>query len=297
MKLLIFFSTIFLIDFSLGLILKHYYFKQTNGPDYKTRYALENTQEDILIFGSSRAEWIFNPDIVEKRLGLTCYNAGRRAHPIIYHYALLKGILKRYTPKMVILSIDGANFVKDPHKNDEIKTLFPFYETHPEIRPLLEMKGPYEKLKFLSKTYPYNNLFLSILSGNSSFNKEKNKNIKGFAPLKGIFLDFEKNLDHKKQLAIDSVQLNLFKSFVNDCQQAKIELLLVCAPYNYMVSDSSITLAKEISVKKNIPFFDYSRDTFYINKPYLYSDFRHLNDKGAEIFTKDVVERIAALKK
>ena len=51
LKLLILAGIVFLLDFSIGNLLRHFYFKQQSGLQYRTTYAFEKTSEDILIFG------------------------------------------------------------------------------------------------------------------------------------------------------------------------------------------------------------------------------------------------------
>jgi lysophospholipase L1-like esterase len=57
-------------------------------------------------------------------------------------------------------------------------------------------------------------------------------------------------------------------------------------------TDRSIIAAKEIAQQYKINFFDYSRDSFFINKPELFADFRHLNETGVELFSNEVIEKI-----
>jgi lysophospholipase L1-like esterase len=51
-------------------------------------------------------------------------------------------------------------------------------------------------------------------------------------------------------------------------------------------------IGKSIAVKYGVPFFDYSHDETLISRPELFSDFLHLNDKGARIFSEMVIDRI-----
>ena len=297
-KLLFFFAAIFIIDRGVGAVMKHYYFKQITGQEYKTKYAMDDCKEEVLVFGSSRAEWIVHPGILQEKLGMSCYNVGRNGHLIYYHYALLKSVLNRYKPKMIILDIDALMFGRNADEVAKISTLLPFYDSHSEIHAIIESRGPYEKIKLLSKMYPYNSLLLPILSGNSSFNKMKNANINGYSPLTNVFNEPLKKVDYTKSTLTDSGAINVFKAFVEDCLNANVKLVMICPPYIIESTgrDTSIKIAMQFAAEKGIPFFDNSIDSFYISKPYLFADYRHLNDKGVEIYTKDLAVKIAALK-
>lgn len=296
-KLLVFVAVLFIVDLLMGGVLKKLYFKQQSGSDYLTTYAIDTATADLFIFGSSRAENIFNPVIIEKQLGLSCYNAGRSGEPIFYHTAVLKSVLKRVKPSIILLSFDAGNFSKNQDSYDRIAVLLPYYQSHPEMRSIIELKTPFEKIKLISNLYPYNSSILSILSSFTDYNKKKYLHIKGFTPLTNTIERPFKNLDYSKEKELDSIKINTFKSFIRCCLSTNVQLYIVCTPYmiNAIGTDASIIAAKKIAKEMGIHFFDYSRDTFYTQKPHLFADFRHLNNKGVDIFYTSIAERIRLL--
>ncbi len=291
-KLLVFFIIFFFVDLLIGNLLKKFYFQQESGMNYLTTFSIEKTTTDVVIFGSSRATNIFNTKIFEVNLNMPTYNAGRDGEPIFYHYAILKAILNRYKPKIIVLSMDEADFSKNSDDYDRISVLLPYYKSHPEIRPIITLKRPFEKLKLLSNIYPYNSLMLSIIGGNNSFNKNQYAN--GFIPLRYTISGPLQTYDYSKEIELDSTKINIYKSFIQDCINANISLYIICSPYiiNSIGKDLSIIKAIAIAKEYNIDFFDYSRDTFYTTKPELFADYRHLNEKGVEIFSNTVAEKI-----
>ena len=171
-KLFLFLIIVFLLDFATGSILKYLYYKQDSGLLYRTTYAIDSTKADVLIFGASRANHHYYPGAFEKRLHMSCYNAGRDGNDIFYHYAILQGVLKRYTPKIAILDFAREEFFKNQESYDRLSSLLPYYDRHPEMRSIIQLKSPYEKYKLLSKIYPYNSLIFTIAVGNTGFNKK-----------------------------------------------------------------------------------------------------------------------------
>lgn len=294
LKFTAFFIIVFITDFIIGNSLKKFYFKQNSGFDYLTTYAIEKTKADFLIFGSSRAVNIFNCDIFEEQTKLSCYNVGRYGEPIFYHYGVLKAVLKRYTPKIIILSFDAGNFSKNTDDYDKLSVLLPYYQNHPEIRPVVELKSPYEKLKLLSKIYSYNSLLLPIVANNIGFNENKYFNINGFIPIDKFFSGPLQTFDYSKEGELDSVKINTYKHFIQDCIKSNIQLYIVCPPYmiNQIGIPPSIIAAKKIAQQYNIDFFDYSKDEFYTTKPQLFADYRHLNPQGVKIFSNAIIEKI-----
>ena len=146
----LFFLLFFILDFTTGSLLRFFYYRQEVGNDYQATLAIDSTKADIVIFGSSRAANLFDTEIFAKRLNMSCFNTGRYGYPIFYHYALLKAVTKRYIPKIAILSFDAGNFSVNQEAYDRLSSLLPYYKNHPEIRSIVDLKGPYEKIKMLS---------------------------------------------------------------------------------------------------------------------------------------------------
>lgn len=292
--MLIFSVTLYVADFVIGKVLQKLYFKQSSGFDYETNYAMNETTAPLLVFGSSRANNIFDPTIIEKELKLPCYNAGRYGEPIFYHYAVLKSVLKRYNPQIIILSLDAFSLAKDKDDYDRISVLLPYSDSHPELQEIINLKGPYERLKMISKIYPYNSLLLPMISGNLESSKEKNYNIKGYIPVQTTISGPLHTVDYTKNTLLDTTKINIYTAFIKYCIKAKIKLYIVCPPFmiNAIGMDNSIITAKRVANNFNIPFFDFSRDTFYTTKPKLFYDFRHLNNKGVALFDKQVIDSI-----
>jgi len=294
LKLLIFAVTVAGADIIVGRILERSYFSQRHGYDYLSTHTIQNTTAPVLFFGSSRAVNIFNPAVAEKEFNLPCFNAGREGQSVFYHYAVLKSVLKRYKPKIVVLSFDAGDFANGRDDYDRISTLLPYYEKNPEIAAVINLKGPFEKIKTISNIYPYNSLVLPILS--TTLRKDdKYKDIAGHIPLKRKFNGPLHTMDFTKMSVLDTNKINVYRNFISDCKDANIELHIVCPPYlvNSIGTDASTSVAKKIASAYQVNFFDHSADSFYTSQPALFADFRHLNEKGAELFTEAVAEKIS----
>ena len=294
LKLGILFVFVFVFDFFIGNVLGYYYFKNQRGADYRTTYAIDSTKADLLILGSSRASHHYEPDVFKKRLNLTCYNAGRDGNFIFYHYAILQAVLKRYSPKMIILDFSAGDFAKNQDAYDRLSSLLPYYKNHPEMRSVIELRSPFEKLKLLSKIYPYNSSILAIVSQNIILPPEKKEDINGYIPLSGVWLDSIKNDNAPTEYETDSNIIKVYQSFIRDCINSKVKLYIICSPY-YRKSthtDYSVRLAQEIAEKYDVKLFDYLQDSTFINNSKLFDDPAHLNNEGAELFSTKVADTI-----
>ena len=291
-KMVILVIVIFVLDFSVGKTIEYFYFTQDSGQLYRTTYALEKTTEDVLIFGSSRANHHYHPAVIEESLHQSYYNVGRDGNYLFYHYAILQGTLKRYTPKLIILDFMEEEFKASEDSYDRISSLLPYYKTHPEIRSTVLLKSSYERLKLLSSIYPYNSSLFSIAAGNLDFNKRRTVEMKGYVPLTRKWNKPLQTAKRAVPFVLDSLKVKTFEAFLNDCNKLKVKVVVVVSPHyiNAGDVDYSILRAREITRANNVIFLDYSRDTYFLNNPSLFADVEHLNDDGARIFTSKLLE-------
>ncbi len=300
LKMCVFLLIVIFFDLVIGKVMAHFYFKQISGWEYFTRYAIEETKADLLIFGASRAQKQHIPAIFEDSTNIDSYNVGKDDVSILYSYALLKSVLKRYTPKVIILDFENKGFVQSAVSYEVLSCLLPFYKTHPELKETIEMRSPFEKYKLLSSIYPYNSLIIKIIAGNTTFYTKGKKEDKGYVPLDGKLnrSPYVVNLS-TPNFEIDSVKVEQYQLFINDCKKRNIKLFIVRSPYYFKTIglDSSISLAKTIAAKNNIDFLDYSTNELFLKSPQLFNDTIHVNTTGATIFSamlaSDIKKRLA----
>ena len=294
-KIAVFMLLVFFADFLFGGIFHYYYIKQSSGWEYRTRYSIEETRAEVLIFGASRAQQQYNPDYFEKKLGLTSYNVGRDGEPVFYYFSLLNGILKRYTPKIIILDVENNVFKESQDSYDRLSILLPYYSTHPEMRAVIELKSPLEKLKLQSRLYPFNSMLFKIAIGNTEYNKRRFEDIKGYVPLNRALDEGIRIVDFSKiSYPIDTNKVNCYRSFIKDCIEANVKLYLVCSPYfsRTIGEDTSMAIAKKVAAENKIDFLDYSKDKIFLSNSKLFDDTIHVNSTGSAIFSNRLADTL-----
>lgn len=291
LKLGLFAIIFFITDVVGGKVLHALYFKQKAGWEFRTKYAIEDTHADMLIFGSSRAQQQYNPIYFEERLKLSCYNVGRDGQVILYQYPVLQAVLKRYKPKAIMLECDNMMFIDNKDAYDRLSCLLPFYKTHAEIRSTLQLRNNNERVKILSQMYPYNSAFFKIVSG---IVKNEDEDIKGYVPLTGALNEPIRFVDLTKMYKIDNNRIEFYKSFIDLCKKSGVKLVLTASPYFSKESgnDTSLTIAKEIAHENNIPFYDLSKGHSLLNKSNLFDDTAHVNQTGSKILSNIVLDSI-----
>ena len=295
-------AIVLLFDFLVGNTLKHFYFNQKYGRQYRAYYTIEKTNADILVFGSSRAFNHYRPDVFESRLKQTCYNSGSPGQFLLYDYATLKAILKRYTPKLIILDLMPESLaVEDFSFNtyDRLSFLLPYYKQHREMRPVLDLKSPNEKLKLFSSIYPFSSSLIYTTAGFLNLEKFKQLNAtdRGYQASYAVWNKPGKLIPPSEPIPLDSVKINVYKLLIDECRNAGTKLLIVCSPRLDIYQDEgeSFREEKRIAREKNVQFLDFTNDSFFVKHPELFAyDPTHLNHDGAGIFCNRVVDSLCS---
>jgi hypothetical protein len=292
-KSLLILSLVFLLDRGIGLTLKHFFFRQNYGEQSQITYLVDSSYADIIILGSSRANHSYIPDIFESRLRTTCYNAGREGHFILYNYAIFKTITKRYCPKLVIFDIRPYDLEYHAFEYERLSVLLPYYQNHPDIRHIIDLRGPLEKFKHISVIYNYNSLIFQIIRGNLGLSKAEELNLKGYIPLRES-MKYEKidTLD-LNNCNLDENKIRALKDIISICKQKKIDLVFVYSPVWVIIQNSRCNnVISDMCSEFGIKYINMSNDSTFINRPDYFEDMNHLNDGGAKIFSNMVIDKI-----
>jgi len=302
-RALLFVALIFMTDSILGYGLKKLYFIQKKGQFAQTTYAVDSTYQDILIFGSSRATRHYKPDIFSSKIKMSCYNGGRDGQMIPFSAALEDVTFKRYIPKIILLDINPWELSKGRSKYEKLSILFPYFNYHPELESHLDRINKGEKYKLLSKTYAFNSsLFISL--NNFILEKRLPKENSGYLPLTGImtkeaYEDYLSksasiNASEFKNNSLDTTAVNLYTSFLKKARKHGIKTFVFISPciLNNSFNPFKKNLIKQIALEEGAAFYDYSGDSRFNNNYTLFSDIFHLNNVGAEIYTKLVADNL-----
>ena len=286
-NIFVFFAIVAIADFAVG---KVFHFIQANisggrtGAEY---YACRESNEDIIVMGSSRASHHYVPQVFSDSLHMSCFNAGQDGNGIILQYGRWKMISERYTPKLIIYDIaadfdlyesDNARYVDrlKPYSNDDI------------VRDYISSIFPIEKLKLLSQMYCFNYKFLEVLS-DIRLGRSVREN--GFIPMSGTLRDemVAKETDYLNGRD-DDVKQHYLRQLVREVRDNGGDVVFVISPYWKTVCydfSSLRTIAKELDVK----VYDYS-DCQISDEQSLFKDSHHLNEEGAITFSGLLANRM-----
>lgn len=292
-KIGLFILIIFSIDFISGIILDYFYQHPKSGIVLQEDYMINKTNEEVLIFGSSRAAFHYIPDIISNEISLTTYNVGREGTGIYFHYAILLATLERYKPKVVVLDLDFRDYYRRGGNfgTDVFKELLPYYGKVNPVFDSLVTPQWYDPLFAQSNLYKYNKKFFNIVSG--TIEKEKN-NHSGYRPLFGNW-DKVSRLDVTEELIVDNRLAQSIGEFIHKARNNGIKVIIVLSPSFREMPIEFANYIESIPSIYNVDVFNHYNDSTYLRRYDLFHDEEHLNNLGAEVFSKQIAKEINAV--
>lgn len=286
----LFFVALIVVDRALGMVFSYMGDHAKGGYVGHHKYVTDKTNEDILIFGSSRAIHHYNPQIITDSLGMSCYNCGQDGNGIILFYGLWQMIKQHHKPKMIIYDVSTDFDLFEGESNQRYLGWLRADYDRPGIKEIFTEIDSTEQYKMMSMLYRYNSKFMQNITDyvHPIFAIEGN----GYLPLKG-------EMDTMKIKKSDEVGLlpkydqTKFDYLVKLIEEAKeVKLYFVASPLWYGINEETFKPIKEICLKYHVSFVDFSNSSKYVNKNQYFSDGSHLNAFGADEFTKDLIQVI-----
>jgi hypothetical protein len=258
------------------------------GGGAKRYHVNRTTDEDILMFGSSRMAHHYNPKMIGDSLGMTCYNCGEDGNGIIYCYGLFVQIIKRYTPKVIIYDVSGFDVEKDD-LTKYVGLLKPFAGDS-DVRDIIVSILPSDRLKLYSKLYRYNSTCVSLLGGMVGMPAYEG----GFEPL-NVVMDYEPTIAVKKDemTEIEPTKEKYLRSMIETCKEKNIKIIFAVSPtYRGGEFGPSHPEMKKLCDEYGIAFIDYRGLKGVAECREYFKDSSHLNARGADVYTDSLITRL-----
>lgn len=291
LKVACFFAIVVAIDIIAGVAFPYLVANAKGGDNGRNNYICLKTNEDILIFGSSRAIHHYHPTIISDSTGMTCYNCGQDGNGVILNYGRLLMIENRYKPKMIIYDIQNTFDLTAGEDNHKYLAWLKAYYDHDGVEDVFVSVDSVERYKMMSNLYRYNSKCVQILS--DYIHPMQSLGINGYRPLtrKMDNMKVKKNANKDKvSPEWDNLKIDYIKRFIDLTKGSK--LVFVFSPIWYGMDESQYSIIKAICKEKNIPFYDYANNPKYVHNNKYFKDGFHMNNIGAEEFTKDLMEQM-----
>ena len=178
---LFFLSIIAVLDVTAGYCLSFLSEHAKGGETARSNYICNQTSEDILIFGSSRAAHHYNSQIIEDSTNLSCFNCGQMGNGIILNYGRLLMLTERYHPKMIIYDVTtGYDMIVSEDNHKYLGWLSPYYD-RTGIKEIFQSVDKNSKYKMISRLFRHNSRFIRTIV--DYYYPIQDSDIKGYQPM------------------------------------------------------------------------------------------------------------------
>lgn len=294
LKTSLFLILLITFDFFWGYSFDYIERNITIGGTGRNNYICNQVQDDIIILGSSRAENHYNAQMITDSLGISCYNCGQTGCGITLNYGRLLLILERHKPKMIIYEITPEYdylMGNDTHKS---LTLLKNYCRRPGIDSIFYDYDRNEPYKLHSGLYRHNSSFFQNFI-TYTLNLSFGSGVRGFRPLdqemdtlrlKKDFINYDSSAGYD----YDPLKLKYFNRFLSATRD--IKTVFVVSPMWYDQDDAVLDTIKSMCSQRGILLLNYANSPKYNRNNDLFVNGTHLNAKGADEFTRDLIKDI-----
>ena len=254
------------------------------------------TKAELAVFGSSRAFIQINPKILEEETKLNSYNFGLNGSKFKMQFYRFNIYLKHNPkPKVVVWNLDTFSF----SHIDEVfqpNQYVPFMLWNRDLYKALDEYKSTNVWDFILPLYRYRD---QVYWKDQISRSKKEKLGKDGLFRKEGFMSYDRKWDvnwakmKKKNSDFDFNDYPLLEELIKRCKKENIKLVFTIAPefykgQDYMLNrDEVINRYKTTLQKYNLPLLDYSEDTISYQQKYFYNT-THMNNKGADVFTKEL---------
>ncbi len=290
-KVLLFFALVVVMDFAWGFVFSWLRTHAKGGSTANCEYIANYSNDDVVIFGSSRATHHYVPQIIEDSLGWSCYNCGEEGNGIVLAYGRFKMLTNRHKPRLIIYEMTPEYDYGTRGSNTKyLGYLRPYYDKTGIKDIFADFDKELSFLKMKSKMYQNTGKLLP----NSVDNVIFRDNMKGYAPLHGSIIVDKLNKEvETKQTKIDSVKLSYVEKLIIDAKSDNIPIVFMISP-KYGLNSDSLNYEPEIALckKHGVPFFNFLNYRTIADNPDCFQDIGHMNDKGAVAYTQMIVKEV-----
>lgn len=289
---------VIMADVIFGKLIAWYVDNHKLPGDYqKFQYIMKNSNEDILLLGSSVCMNSLIPKSFEDKFKLSCFNGGANAQNLPYIDTMIDSVLTHHTPKYIILALMPFELFKE---SAERYNMFRIYYKHgfSKMDQYLEKGSNLDYLMLQSSFYRLNTYGWRLLLYNfKSYNELGNGGFvaKPKLDINPILVKNEEPSNVQDLPVPIPDKMESLKQITSQCKENNIVLIIVTPPAYYEKTTKHIQqseILNEYCLENDIPYFDDFHNQFFIDRPELFFDNNHLNGDGAKIYTQQVLEKI-----
>lgn len=258
----------------------------------RNNWYIKSCDAELVILGASRGVYDYNAVMLEDSLKMSCHSISIEGLSVISQYFTLKKAIAGGKTKMVIFDISIAQ-LSDDWVEDQTSVYYPFYWKNEDVRAFInEQQGL--KMSYLLKSsfIQYNSTMYDLLY-TGFVRKSKDRN--GYIALTYTGVPFEYDpTDDSQRMQINSTAELYLQKIVDLCKENNIRLVICDGPRLGYINQSIDDYLKRITTKNQVEFLNFSNYPPIISDLRLFVDPVHVNERGADIFTRALIDSLKA---
>ncbi len=286
------------VDAAVGAGCRFLQGRAKGGDTGRLNYIADEMEDEILVFGSSRALRHYDPRILADSLGLTCCNCGEIGNGIIHCYGKYRLFRDRYVPRVIVCDITPAVDLSGREDNEKYLSWLRCFYDREGIDSIFWDVDAAERWKMRSMMRKYNEKFVHLAvdaySPVAAFEGD-------YHPLEGTIAYEPKSGEagaNPEAFRPDGLKLEYWRRLVSDCEARGTRLVFMVSPkYDPDEPASHFEPFRRLAREEGIPFLSHYDDSAFTGKRCYFKDNWHLNRKGAEAYTKVVASELKELLK
>lgn len=249
--------------------------------------ALFDRSPQVLLLGSSRTRHEYDPQMIGRVLGKTCYNAGIDGHGVNYSAIVLESAVARRPPQVVTLDLLAA-MVDGTWSRTGLTSVIPYYGKNRALTAYIDdWAAPEEPWLLRSNLYRLNGVTTWLMK--AYIKGRRAEPTDGYDPYDTICDDAEYILSDEFKPAEGDVAC--LDRIVELCDGCGARLVVFVSP-NYDVNTAFNSWIADYCRRHGVEFHDFSFDKRFEGHPELFAEPRHLNIDGARLYTGLVIDCI-----
>lgn len=278
-------ASLFCVDVACGIIFRKL-LKTLPENETFLSYMYQNLfkkESEVLIIGASQVKYGYDTDVFSEILNKKCYNAGWAGYGLLYYQVIIDATIKRHKPELILIDINEP-YLSGMYKFQNTKMKC-WYDISPSVKECMDQNSTLiERLKLKSNLYKYNRTTQQIIRTYNISISHPN----GYEALHGVLEQKRPSISNTFQL--DSTELTIFENIVSLARKNGITLVVSQAP-SFSYDTKYNTWWSSYLKEHKIAFLNHSTDTFFMRRPYLFSDRWHLNQEGAKSYSEILAKK------
>jgi hypothetical protein len=251
---------------------------------------------DVVAIGSSRAQFSVSPKVFEDVTGMRGYNAGIGGFvETNRHFDLLKRILKRSDPKLIVYVVDDFALNAGPRASRDGELLHMFQSVR------LLRKGLPNAILSMARDDWRIPAYKKVELNKKWFDQYDGYEIHSDGWVEGRGTPNTQRVRRKGEaFSPDPDAVTLFRQLVAFSKNRSVPIVLVLAPTHRAYLEKGETRVRQyvafmnaLATELDVPFFNFTDPArFPVADDLLFFDTSHLNTRGAELFSRSLADAV-----